>query len=127
MNSCVFCSIANDRIVAEGTLVLGFRDAYPVTEGHSLVIPKRHVSDFFDLTEDEIGEAFELLRKMRSALMDADRTITGFNIGINSGETAGQTVFHCHIHLIPRRPGDVAEPSGGVRNLIPGKGTYTDE
>jgi diadenosine tetraphosphate (Ap4A) HIT family hydrolase len=99
-------------------------DGFPVTEGHALVIPKRHVSDYFGLTSAEIAACNNLLHLMRASVLKNDPTVHGFNIGMNAGEVAGQTVFHCHIHLIPRRPGDVANPRGGVRHVIPGKGSY---
>ena len=99
-------------------------DGFPVTEHHTLIIPKRHVASYFDLGQSEINAINQLLLTEKKTIEKIDRTVTGFNIGINSGESAGQTVFHCHVHLIPRRQGDVKEPRGGVRHVIPGKGNY---
>ena len=103
------------------------RDGFPVTEGHSLFIPKRHVADYFGLTEEEVKSINELMKTQKLELQKDDPTIDGFNIGMNCGETAGQTVFHCHVHLIPRRKSDVENPRGGVRHIIAGKGFYDDK
>jgi diadenosine tetraphosphate (Ap4A) HIT family hydrolase len=91
---------------------------------HSLIIPKRHIYDYFDLTKDELFACDQLIKSLKESILISDSSINGFNIGMNSGESAGQTIFHCHIHLIPRRSGDVVNPRGGVRNIIPGKGSY---
>jgi diadenosine tetraphosphate (Ap4A) HIT family hydrolase len=122
--ACPFCFLPEERIVLKNDLAIAFFDAYPVTKGHALVIPKRHVEDYFSLTRDELLACDELLHALRLDAMAQDDAIQGFNIGMNAGAVAGQTVFHCHIHLIPRRPGDVENPRGGVRHLIPGKGHY---
>jgi diadenosine tetraphosphate (Ap4A) HIT family hydrolase len=124
MTSCLFCNIENERIIAENDLAYAVRDGFPVTELHTLIIPKRHVEDYFSLTQEELLACDELMRLLKDEIMDADSSVDGFNIGMNSGESAGQTIFHCHIHLIPRRTGDVENPRGGVRHLIPGKGNY---
>jgi len=124
MKNCLFCSIDAARIIAANDLAYAIRDGFPVTEGHTLIIPKRHVVDYFGLSKDEVLACDELIRALRNELQDGDSSIAGFNIGMNAGEAAGQTIFHCHIHLIPRREGDVQEPRGGVRHLIPGKGSY---
>jgi ATP adenylyltransferase len=100
------------------------RDRFPVTEHHALVIPKRHVASYFDLGQAEINAINQLLVTAKKAIQEVYETVTGFNVGVNSGESAGQTVFHCHVHLIPRRDGDVDNPRGGVRHVIPGKGNY---
>jgi len=121
---CIFCEIPNERIVAENALCFAIRDAYPVTEGHTLIIPKRHVADYFDLYQPELNAISALLIHLRSELCRADHLITGFNTGANSGYDAGQTVFHCHIHLIPRRKNDVENPRGGVRGVIAAKQKY---
>ena len=113
-----------ERIISENELVYAIRDKYPVTPLHSLIIPKRHVPDYFDLDEKEVLYSEELLKHMKEKLELEDNSIKGFNIGINSGEVAGQTVLHCHIHLIPRRVGDVKNPRGGIRHIIPDKGFY---
>jgi len=124
MNDCVFCNLDESRIEIENDLALSFKDLYPVTNGHTLVIPKRKVQSFFDLTEEETTAIFELLYLQKEDLKNKDSSITGFNIGINDGEDAGQTIMHCHIHLIPRRSGDMEDPRGGVRGVIPEKQSY---
>ena len=124
MKDCLFCTIPPERIVAQNALVYAIRDGFPVTPLHTLVIPKRHAEDFFELTEDEILACNQLILEVRQRILDQDPAVQGFNIGMNAGEVAGQTVFHCHIHLIPRRKGDVDNPRGGVRHTIPGKGHY---
>lgn len=125
--SCLFCDIQTidrKRIIAENNLAYAIRDGFPVTAGHSLFIPKRHVKDYFGLTQAEVHTINALMTEQKRLLEAEDSTIDGFNIGMNCGETAGQTVFHCHVHLIPRRKGDVEKPRGGVRHIIPGKGFY---
>lgn len=124
MTKCIFCAIDRSRIIADNDLAYAISDGFPVTEGHSLVIPKRHVENYFDMTSDELLACDDLLRRLRDESLKNDPSVKGFNIGMNAGEAAGQTIFHCHIHLIPRREGDVDEPRGGVRHLIPGKGSY---
>tara|TARA_Y200000002_G_scaffold379945_1_gene390325 strand:+ start:431 stop:805 length:375 start_codon:yes stop_codon:yes gene_type:complete len=124
MNDCIFCNIDKSRIEIENDLALSFKDLYPVTEGHTLVIPKRRVQSFFELNSNEKKAMFELLESQKQDLQNKDKLITGFNIGINDGQDAGQTVMHCHIHLIPRRKGDMKDPRGGVRGVIPGKQSY---
>ena len=122
--SCTFCSIPADRVVADNSLAYAIHDKFPVTDGHVLVIPKRHAEDYFSLAQDELLACDALLRQLREDIERADSSVEGFSIGMNAGAVAGQTVFHCHIHLIPRRSGDVDDPRGGVRHLIPGKGSY---
>ena len=99
-------------------------DKYPVTKYHTLIIPKRHVETYFDLYQPEINAVNQLIAKQKSKLDKLDNNITGYNIGINSGKSAGQTIFHCHIHLIPRRNNDMPNPAGGVRGVIPNKMKY---
>ena len=123
-DKCFFCNLPKERIVSESNLFRVIRDAYPVTEGHTLIIPKRHAETWFDLTEQEQSEVNHLLSKQRKELIELYPDITGFNIGMNCGESAGQTIFHCHIHLIPRRDGDCENPRGGVRGVIPQKQQY---
>lgn len=123
-NDCLFCDIDKDRINSENELAYTIRDGFPVTEHHTLIIPKRHVSTYFELGQAEINCINQLLQTQKESIEAIDPSVTGFNIGINAGESAGQTIFHCHIHLIPRRNGDVKEPRGGVRHVIPGKGSY---
>ena len=121
---CLFCEIPKERIVNQNDLAYVIRDGFPVTSGHSLIIPKRHAVDYFSLTDVEVMACHELICAERELAITSDSTIDGFNIGLNAGESAGQTIFHCHFHLIPRRKGDVADPRGGIRHLIPGKGYY---
>jgi len=127
MNPCLFCDIQTSdrqRIVAENDLAYAIRDGFPVTQGHTLVIPKRHVLDFFGLTEGELLHMNRLLHSEKAVLLELYPEIGGFNVGANCGEIAGQSVWHCHLHLIPRRKGDVEYPKGGVRHVIPLKGHY---
>lgn len=121
---CLFCEIPKDRVVAENVLAYAIRDGFPVTAGHTLVIPKRHVSSYFDLGRPEVNACNELLSEQKRLLEDSDAQISSFNVGINAGKEAGQTIFHCHIHLIPRRQGDMGDPKGGVRGVIPEKQKY---
>lgn len=122
--TCVFCDLRSDRFIDETELSLVFRDAFPVTNLHTLIIPKRHVADYFDLTDAECTEIQTLLLKHKEIIEITDKGVTGFNIGVNVGASAGQTVFHVHTHLIPRRDGDVEAPRGGVRGVIPSKQAY---
>jgi ATP adenylyltransferase len=121
---CPFCELPSARIVAENELALAFRDGFPVTEHHTLIIPKRHVSDYFDLFQPERNAMQALMEQQRALILQIDPSVTAFNVGINAGPDAGQTIFHCHIHLIPRRNRDVDEPRGGVRGVIPAKQQY---
>ena len=114
--TCPFCSIDPSSVVAGNELVFAIRDAYPVTS--------LHVSGYFDLYLPEMMGIDELLRQLRNDIVKADHTVRGFNVGINIGTVAGQTIHHCHVHLIPRRSGDVPDPWGGVRAIIPGKAHY---
>lgn len=123
-SQCFFCSVPAERVIAENELAYAIYDGFPVTEGHALVIPKRHMLDYFTLTQGDLIACDELLRTLREEILQSDSSVKGFNIGINAGAAAGQTIFHCHIHLIPRREGDVENPRGGVQNVIPGKGSY---
>lgn len=121
---CLFCELTPDRIIEENELCLMIEDAFPVTPNHTLIIPKRHVSDYFDLYQPELNAIHSMLNARRQSLLENDQTITGFNVGINAGESAGQTIFHVHVHLIPRRDGDVENPRGGVRGVVPNKRIY---
>lgn len=121
---CAFCELPTQRIVAGNELALAFRDGFPVTEHHTLIIPKRHVSDYFDLFQPERNAMQLLMEQQRALILEGDPSVTAFNVGINAGADAGQTIFHCHMHLIPRRKGDVEEPRGGVRGVIPAKQKY---
>lgn len=122
--SCPFCELPAERIIFRNELASAFYDGYPVSDGHGLVISKRHVVDYWELTAAEREACYELLEALRNSIQQRDPLVTGFNIGLNAGASAGQTVFHCHFHLIPRREGDVPNPRGGVRHIIPGKGYY---
>jgi len=124
MNNCIFCNIEEDRIVHEYKYFYVIRDAFPVTPLHSLVITKRHVVSYFQCSKKELDEIPVILDTQKTELKILDDTITGFNIGMNIGEDAGQTIFHCHIHIIPRRQGDTPNPKGGVRGVIPLKQKY---
>lgn len=123
--ACLFCELqSSERVLLRNELAVCIADAYPVTEGHSLVIPCRHVADGIDLHQPEWNAVSALLKQRRLELEKADGSISGFNIGLNSGESAGQTVMHAHWHLIPRRKGDTPDPRGGVRGVIPSRMGY---
>jgi ATP adenylyltransferase len=124
VGQCIFCTLEKSRIIDETEFYYVIRDAFPVSELHTLVIPKRHSETYFDLSEDELSALPDILKCHRDLILREDRNVTGFNIGINVGEDAGQTIFHCHIHLIPRRKGDLENPRGGVRGVIPNKRIY---
>ncbi len=125
LDGCIFCRwIREQRAVASVDSVAAFNDGHPVTEGHLLLIPLRHTPDWFSMTENEIRDADRLIRMMAEKLREADPAVSGFNIGTNCGASAGQTVFHAHIHLIPRRDGDADDPRGGIRGVIDGRRCY---
>lgn len=121
---CIFCTMDTGRIIDENALAYAIKDNFPVSEGHTLIIPKRHESDYFLLTAEEKACCDELLARARRRILDSGSSVEGFNVGINIGEAAGQSIFHCHIHLIPRRKGDTPNPRGGVRHVIAHKGCY---
>ncbi len=121
---CPFCDYASLSPVAEQGTVFALEDRYPVSPGHTLVIPRRHTPDYFSMTAEERRDAEALLFLLRARLLAADDTIEGFNVGANCGEAAGQTIPHAHIHLIPRRRGDTPRPRGGVRGVIPDRMSY---
>jgi len=123
MTACPFCSLPSSRIVDENEHCLAIRDAFPVSEGHTLVISKRHVGSLFELSEVEVQGLFRLLTSAKLAL-DATFRPDGFNVGVNDGRAAGQTVPHLHVHLIPRYLGDALDPRGGVRWIFPEKADY---
>jgi len=120
MTDCPFCEVEPARLIEESPLTRTIKDGFPVSRGHLLVTPRRHVSDFFDLTSEERIAVMEALSRARQRIDDAD----GFNVGFNNGQAAGQTVMHVHVHLIPRYRGDVPDPRGGVRWVIPRKAAY---
>ena len=122
---CVFCEkLQKGEILLKNELAFAVLDAYPVAPGHTLVLPIRHVADYFYLTDRERNAIHEIVRLRRTQILEQDRAVSGFNIGANCGEVAGQTIFHCHVHLIPRRKGDTPDPRGGVRGVIPEKMHY---
>ena len=123
-NPCLFCTTKNDDIIEENKFAFATLDSYPVSKQHCLIIPKRHVKEYFELSEEEVISCDQLIKKIKIKVENNDKTIKGFNIGINSGKEAGQSIMHCHIHLIPRREGDVQNPQGGVRGVIPSKQHY---
>lgn len=120
---CPFCSLDPARLFHETDLVVGLWDAYPVNPGHALLVPRRHVPGWFEASEDERKDLMEGVQTARAAILEIHEP-QGFNLGINMGEAAGQTVFHLHVHLIPRYSGDIDDPRGGIRCLIPGKARY---
>lgn len=123
--NCIFCEqLRSGEKILENDYAFAIRDNHPVTEGHTLVITKRHFTDFFDSTRREQNAIYDLLNIRKKQMMQTDPSVKGFNIGINSGGVAGQTVFHLHVHLIPRRKSDIANPKGGVRGVIPGRMKY---
>lgn len=121
METCLFCG--DLPTVLENRLACAFYDKHPVSQGHLLVIPKRHVLDYFGLTSEE-KQAIDDLLLLGKNLLDSTYQPDGYNIGANCGQMAGQTIFHCHIHLIPRYEGDMVDPRGGVRGVIPSKQAY---
>jgi diadenosine tetraphosphate (Ap4A) HIT family hydrolase len=123
MNTCPFCSVPNDRIHFEDEFFIAFADGYPIVDGHTLVIPKRHVESLFDLDAGEQENLWIFVADVRNRLKQ-ELSVTAFNIAVNDGASAGQTVPHAHVHIIPRRDGDVDDPRGGVRWVIPAKAKY---
>ena len=120
-DGCPFCHLPKERIFYENELAIAIRDAAPVTLLHTLLIPKRHTPDLFELSRPETNAYNELLKRIKEEIQQTDAKVAGFNVGVNNGEAAGQTVQHCHIHLIPRRVGDVTDVAEGIRSVIPGK------
>jgi diadenosine tetraphosphate (Ap4A) HIT family hydrolase len=120
---CPFCEVEGARVLDQNDLAIAIADAFPVSRGHMLVVSRRHVADFFQLSDAEIGAICQLLLRIQGRLA-TDYSPDGYNLGVNVGTAAGQTVMHVHVHLIPRFVGDVPEPHGGVRNIFPGKGPY---
>jgi diadenosine tetraphosphate (Ap4A) HIT family hydrolase len=124
-SDCPFCyENIRSEIIERLNSVCAIQDKYPVTSGHTLIIPLKHSEDFFSLSTNERRDAEALLLLMKERIIKRDSAVTGFNIGANCGKSAGQTVFHAHIHLIPRRDGDTPNPRGGVRGAIPDKMSY---
>ena len=123
-NPCILCKIRKEELQFENQLAYSSKDSYPVSKFHSLIVPKRHVETYFDLNEEEIQACNDLILKTKEKILKLDSSVKGFNIGTNAGKVAGQSIMHCHIHLIPRREGDVENPQGGVRSVIPSKQHY---
>ena len=122
---CIFCNKTNCKIIFTTKYFFIIRDnSYPVTKHHTLIITNRHVADFFELTKEEMIELDKILKNQKEELKKLDKEISGFNVGVNIGKDAGQSIMHCHLHLIPRRKGDVKDPRGGVRGVIPEKQKY---
>lgn len=123
MSTCIFCDkVASGEALLQNELAIAFFDSFPVSRGHVLIIPRRHAETFFDLTDDELVAMKHLAFEVKS-LLDEQFHPDGYNIGLNCREAGGQTVFHCHMHVIPRYKGDVPDPTGGVRTILPG-GNY---
>ena len=123
-NPCLFCDSKKSGIAHENDLAYASYDSYPVSDHHCLIIPKRHTKDYFDMTNDELIACNNLIQIVKNEILSKDINVKGFNVGTNAGKIAGQSIMHCHIHLIPRREGDVDNPQGGVRSVIPNKQHY---
>ena len=126
-NPCLFCNIEKSGLAHENDLAYASFDSYPVSKNHCLIIPKRHINDYFDLSKDELIACDELIKSVKNEILNNDKTVKGFNLGTNIGKVSGQSILHCHFHLIPRREGDVKNPQGGVRSVIPSKQHYKRE
>lgn len=120
---CPFCQLEPSRVIAGNSLAIVIRDGFPISRGHTLVIPRRHVGSFFEISDEERSAMLQLLGKQKHSL-DQELAPAGYNVGINDGAAAGQTVPHLHIHLIPRYAGDLPDPRGGVRWVLPSKARY---
>tara|TARA_B100000242_G_C42807120_1_gene375298 strand:+ start:194 stop:592 length:399 start_codon:yes stop_codon:yes gene_type:complete len=123
-NPCLFCNIKKSGCAHENKLAYASYDTYPASEYHCLIIPKRHIKNYFDLSNDELIACNELIKIIKKEITNKDPSVKGFNLGTNIGKVSGQSILHCHIHLIPRREGDVENPQGGVRSVIPNKQHY---
>ena len=123
-NPCLFCNIRLSGIVYENDFAYVSYDSYPVSKFHCLIIPKRHIKDYFDLSNEELIACNNLIKIIKKEIINKDKTVKGFNLGTNIGKISGQSIMHCHFHLIPRREGDVENPQGGVRSVIPQKQHY---
>ncbi len=123
-NPCLFCNSKISVLAHENDLAYASYDTYPVSDLHCLIIPKRHVKDYFDLSNEELIACNDLIKIVKDEIVNKDSTVEAFNIGTNIGKISGQSIMHCHIHLIPRREGDVENPQGGIRGVIPSKQHY---
>lgn len=126
MPECVFCNVPESDIIAENELALALFDRFPVNRGHALIVPRRHVATYFEATEEEQHAMNHLLSEVKR-LLDVRYSPDGYSIGVNVGTAAGQTIFHLHVHLVPRYTGDVPDPRGGVRNIKPALVPYPEE
>ena len=124
-NPCLFCNSKKSGIAYENKLAYASYDTYPVSDLHCLIIPKRHINNYFDLSNEELIACNNLIKLVKKEIVEKDKTVEAFNIGTNVGKISGQSIMHCHIHLIPRRKGDVYNPQGGVRSVIPKNQHYT--
>ncbi|MDC0046490.1 HIT family protein [Candidatus Pelagibacter sp.] len=118
-NPCLFCNSKESGIAHQNDLAYASYDSYPVSDLHCLIIPKRHIKDYFELNNEELVACNELIKIVKDEIYAKDKSVKAFNIGSNIGKISGQSIMHCHIHLIPRREGDVENPQGGVRSVIP--------
>ena len=123
-NPCLFCNSKISGIAYENDLAYASYDTYPVSDHHCLIIPKKHVKNYFDLSNEELIACNDLVKIVKDEISNKDNTVKAFNIGTNIGKISGQSIMHCHIHLIPRREGDSENPQGGVRSVIPSKQHY---
>ena len=123
-NPCLFCNVKESGYDYENDLAYASFDTYPVSKDHCLIIPKRHIKDYFDLSNEELIACDQLAKIVKDEIISKDHSVKGFNLGTNIGTASGQSIFHCHFHLIPRREGDVENPQGGVRSVIPSKQHY---
>jgi diadenosine tetraphosphate (Ap4A) HIT family hydrolase len=123
---CPFCEPDDDRIWLDNGTGIALHDAFPVSEGHTLIIPRKHVASLFELSSDDQAALWQLVTEARLRLQERHRP-DGFNVGVNDGRSAGQTVMHAHIHIIPRYSGDQDDPRGGIRWVIPEKARYWPE
>ena len=123
-NPCLFCNVSESGCAYENNLAYASYDSYPVSKHHCLIIPKRHIKDYFELSKDELTACDELIKIIKDEILKKDLSVKGFNLGTNIGKVSGQSILHCHFHLIPRREGDVENPQGGVRSVIPNKQHY---
>ena len=124
-NPCLFCNSQKSGVAHQNKLAYASYDTYPVSDLHCLIIPKRHINNYFDLSDDELIACNNLIKVVKKEIVEKDKTVEAFNIGTNVGKISGQSIMHCHIHLIPRRKGDVNNPQGGVRSVIPKNQHYT--
>ena len=123
-NPCLFCNIKESGVAHENDFAYASFDSYPVSKDHCLIIPKRHIKDYFELSKEELIACDKLVKIVKDEITNKDQSVKGFNLGTNIGKVSGQSILHCHFHLIPRRDGDVENPQGGVRSVIPSKQHY---